>query len=170
MAYSLKTAAPLTVLALAAAACSSSGCLDNGSSIPLAGFYSSATGAAVSLDSLRVSGLDAPADSAVVRPGAGTSSVYLPLRPAAGSTSWIISYKYKALDNPALNDTVTFVYESIPYFASAECGAMYSYRVTDLRHTSHLIDSVRMTSALITNADIESIRIYFRMAAEEPLE
>ena len=40
-------------LAAAAAACNSSGCLDNGSALPLARFYSSATGDGITVDSDR---------------------------------------------------------------------------------------------------------------------
>lgn len=152
------------MLAVAAASCNSSGCLDNGSAIPLAGFYSSATAKGISLDSLDITGLDAPGDSAIVRPGSGNSQVYLPMRPAAPATAWVIAYAYKALNNPALNDTIRFVYESIPYFASEECGAMFAYRVTSLTHTDHLIDSVTMTDPLVTNADLETIKIFFRVS------
>lgn len=160
-------AAAAVALALGAASCNTSGCLDNGSAIPLAGFYSSATAEGISVDSVGIVGLDSPGDSAIVRPGAAHSSVYLPMNPAAASTSWVISYRQKDIDYPEFNDTLTFVYESVPYFASEECGAMYYYDVTAIECTDHLIDSVRMTSRLITNADIETIKIFFRTATAE---
>lgn len=73
------------------------------------------------------------------------------------------------LDNPDLIDTVEFEYESIPYFASEECGASYRYRVTKVSHTTHLIDSVRMADSLITNIDRVAILIYFRtQEADQP--
>lgn len=172
MGKTLKTACLLAIVLTAlagATACNTSGCLDNGSAIPLAGFYSSATGADVSLDSLRVHGIGAPADSAVIRPGNEASQIYLPMHAGNPSTAWCIAYSYKGLDNPAFNDTLTFDYEEIPYFASEECGAMYIYRLSSVRHTCHLIDSVTLTDSLITNLDIETIRIYFRTSApEEP--
>ena len=167
MGKALTPLAVALVLAAGVASCNTSGCLDNGSAIPLAGFYSSATAEGISVDSIAIVGLGASGDSAVVRPGSAHSSVYLPMNPAAQSTSWIISYRQKSLDFPEFNDTLTFTYESVPYFASEECGAMYCYDVTQVECTGHLIDSVRMTSRLITNADIETIKIFFRTATAE---
>ena len=50
----------LIASALLAAGCNTSGCLDNRSALPLAEFRSSATGDAISVDSLEVAGVDAP--------------------------------------------------------------------------------------------------------------
>lgn len=157
----------LTILAAIAAACNSTGCLDNGSAIPLAGFYSSATGGAVSVDSLEIYGVGAPADSAVLTPASHASQVYLPMRADKKLTQWVIACRTRVLDTPALYDTLSLAYEAIPYFASEECGAMYCYRVSEITCTGHLIDSVQLTNSLITNVDIESIKIYFRTATQE---
>ena len=163
-----------SVLALLAAAtfaaCSSSGCLDNGSSIPLAGFYDSATGKGVSLSSITVHGVDAPADSALIRPGTAASQLYLPMHAGHPSTTWVLEYADEPIASPEYNDTITLAYESIPYFASEDCGAMYCYRVNSVKHTTHLVDSVVMVDSLITNVDIERIKIYFRTAQEEPAQ
>ncbi len=164
----MKTAPAIILLALAAAACNSSGCLDNGSALPLAGFYSSQSGESISVDSLEIRGNGAPGDSVLVGPSKSGTQVYLPMRADAPETTWIISYKQKALDFPELNDTISFIHETIPYFASEECGAMYIYRITGVRHTTHLIDSITVTDPLITNVDLERIKIFFRTAQEEP--
>lgn len=166
----LRRIIPLVLLCGAIAGCNTTGCLDNGSAIPLAGFYSSGTGGSIGLDSLTIIGLEAPGDSALLRPGKAASSIYLPMRPVAPSTTWVIAYAYKAFDYEWYNDTVTFDYESIPYFASEECGAMYCYNINNVRCTHHLIDSVALTDPLVTNVDIETIKIYFRTATEEPQE
>lgn len=154
--------------AIVLAGCNSAGCLDNGSTLPLAKFYSSATAAAVAIDSLQIQGLGAPGDSILVQAGSATSQAYMPLRPDQPSTSWVFSYKQGILANPAFNDTLTFTYQTIPYFASEECGAMYIYRIESLTHTTHLIDSVLLTDSLFTNVEAERIKIYFRTAQEEP--
>ena len=161
---------PFLLLGGVFAGCNTTGCLDNGSAIPLAGFYSSSTGGSISLDSLTVTGLHAPGDSALLRPGKVASSIYLPMRPGAPSTAWVIAYAYKAFDYEWFNDTVTFEYESIPYFASEECGAMYCYNIDKVSCTHNLIDSVSLTDPLVTNVDIQTIKIYFRTASEEPQE
>ena len=85
-------------------------------------FRSSATGAAIRLDSLRISGVGAPGDSAIIGVATSTSFVNLPLKSDSHLTAWCISYKQKALDYPQLNDTLTFEYDTTPYFVSDDCG------------------------------------------------
>lgn len=149
--------------AVAFAACNSAGCYENGSSIPLAGFYSSRTGSAISVDSMVITGIGAPEDSAILRLAAGRASqVYLPMRPSADQVAWMIEYKQIALDTYLLNDTIRIGYQPIAYFASQECGAMYAYRIRSLSTTHHVIDSVTVIDSLVTNIDQESIKIYFR--------
>lgn len=154
------------LIACAAASCNSSGCYDNGSSIPLAGFYDSSTGNSIALDSLEISGIGAPADSVLSHPGRAIEEIYLPMHAGKPSTAWVIAYKWHDLDFAEANDTLTFDYESIPYFASEECGAMYAYRITRVAHTTHLVDSVTLTDSLITNVDRQTIQIYFRTDGE----
>lgn len=163
------TAAVISVilLLLASAACNTSGCLDNQSAIPLAGFRSSGTGADISVPGVRISGVGAPADSALTNGTSAISEVYLPMRSTQPTTAWCFHYTQEGLDDPALNDTVAFSYESIPYFASEECGAMYRYLITEVRTTTHLIDSVVVADSLITNVDLKRIYIYFRTAEAE---
>lgn len=144
--------------------CSTSGCLDNQSAIPLAEFYSSATGQAVSLSDVTISGIDAPRDSAILVAPPAASQVYLPMRSTKSSTSWCISYQQPGIDSPEFNDTVTFRYDSEPYFASSECGAMYRYRIREVLCTTHLLDSVGVIDSLITNVDRSYLRFYFRTA------
>lgn len=95
-------------------------------------------------------------------PSQRNTQVYLPLRSSKDRTEFYISYKQKALDDPALNDTLRFVYESIPYFASEDCGAMFHYRISRLTYTRHVIDSVGLLDSTITNIERETVRIYFR--------
>ena len=39
---------------------------------------------------------------------------------------------------------------------------MYRYRIDDYSYTRHLVDSVGLVTDVMTNADIETIRVYFR--------
>lgn len=147
------------------AACSSSGCLDNGSAIPLAGFYDSATGKSVALDILDIHAAGAPNDSLMLGAGTRATQVYLPFTPAATEVRWAIDYRQEGLEG--ISDTITFRYSSLPYFASDECGAMYYYRVEQTEWTSRLIDSVTVIDPLISNVERERIRIYFRTTTAE---
>lgn len=153
----------------AASSCSTTGCTDNRSSIPLAGFYDGRTGTAIALDSIDIGGAGAPGDSLLLASPQRATEVYLPLRSERDKASFFIAYRQKALDYPELNDTITFGYSSIPYFASEECGAMMRYRLRSVTYTRHLLDSVSVVPAdsVITNVDIENLRLYFKTSSAE---
>lgn len=159
------------VLAVCTAACNTSGCLDNRSSLPLAEFYDSSTGSVISIDSLEVVGVDAPDGAVLSEMRPAKSQLYLPMRSTKQSTAWRFIYRQKALEEAGIEDIISFDYESIPYFTSEECGATYRYRVTKVDYTTHAIDSVCMVGdSVITNVDAVSIRIYFRTAQPDEEE
>lgn len=145
--------------------CNTSGCTDNHSAIPQAGFYSSADPTkSIALDSVAIGGVGAPGDSLLVSPGASVHTLNLPFRISADSASFFFHYASEGLNFPWLNDTLTFRYSSRPFFASEECGVLYIYQVHSFSYTHHLIDSVAVTDTLITNVDRERIQIFFRTA------
>lgn len=152
--------------------CNSTGCTDNRSALPLAGFYAWPADTELTLDSLDLGGVGAPGDSMLVHAGQSASQAYLPFRIDKESTTFFLHYDYPAqgLDDPAFNDTVTFAYTSEPYFASEECGAMYKYHVTSVNHTRHLIERVEVVDSTVTNVELERFKIYFRVAQEEAPE
>lgn len=147
--------------------CNTAGCTDNQNSLPLAGFYSSATKASLRLDSVEIYGIGAPGDSMLYTPGTPIVEAYMPFRSTATSTSFCIRYCNRELDLPELIDTLAFDYTSMPFFAGEECGAMYRYNIHHLGYTTHLIDSVEIVDSLITNKPIQQIKIYFKTAEAE---
>lgn len=164
----LTSAIAAITVAVIVSSCNTSGCLENQNSLPLAGLYDSATGRAVSIDSIDVGGVGAPDDSLLYKAGMKLTEIYLPFRSTQPSTSFFIHYAQKGLDDERLNDTLSFEYTSRPYFASEECGAMFRYNLTRMSHTTHLIDSVKIVDSLITNLAVQQIHIYFRVTQEEP--
>ncbi|MDE6323978.1 MAG: hypothetical protein K2L85_07615 [Paramuribaculum sp.] len=161
----MRSLIPLAALLIAAAvahSCNTSGCTDNQSALPLAGYYSSSSGAEISVADMTVSGQGAPGDSALYGPSETRSEVYLPFRSDADRTVWLFTYAPDG-SNP-VTDRIEFTYTSEPYFASEECGAMYFYRITSMTHSTNLIDSVVITDSLITNVNNQRIKIYFRTA------
>lgn len=151
--------------------CNTQGCTDNRSALPLMGFYSNVTGARMMLDSLDLGGVDAPYDTLLVHSGQSVNSLYLPFRYDRDETAFYFHYDYpeQGLDDPALNDTVTFRYTTEPYFASEECGAFYIYTIRSLTHTTHLIEKVEVVDSVINNVDMERIKVYFRVTEpDEP--
>lgn len=161
-----KTLAIVAAIALAVAGCNTAGCLENRNSVPLSGFYASNTGDKILVYNVQINGLGNDT-VAILKPSQRESQVYLPMRSTQPTTTWIISYKDEALDGPEYNDTLSFHYDSEPYFASEECGVIYKYHIRQVDITNHLIDSVVLADSVITNVDVEQIRIYFRVKAEE---
>lgn len=63
----------------------------------------------------------------------------------------------------SLKDTLTFSYTRRLEFLSNACGYTYFFNLQQVRHTRHLIDSVRINNFDITNnASTEHLRVYFR--------
>ncbi|MCH5248175.1 MAG: hypothetical protein J1E99_08450 [Muribaculaceae bacterium] len=147
--------------------CSDVGCIDNRSSIPYAKFYSAETMTPITVDSLEIGGVGAPNDSLLVAAGDKTSAMYFPFRFEQDNTTFFIRYVSRPLNFPGLVDSISFKYTSNPYFVSSQCGAMYRYFITEMKYTRHLIDSIAILDSLITNVDMERLRIFFRTAAED---
>lgn len=160
---SLRAAAAAVIALLAGAviySCNTSGCTDNQSALPLAGFYSSSTKSAITLRDLTITGEGAPGDSALYGANESLSEVYLPFRSTQTSTAYLFSYQLDSVTT--VTDRIAFTYSSEPYFASEECGAMYYYRINSLSYTTNIIDSVTIVDSLVTNTNLQRLHIYFR--------
>lgn len=151
-------------MAVVASGCNTDGCMDNHSALPLMGLYSSSTELSMQLDSIGIGGVGAPSDSLLIYPGESVSSIYLPFRFDKTQTAFFIHYDYRSqgLADPAFNDTITFHYSSEPYFASEECGAFFIYRIGKVDYTTHLIENVEITDSVITNVEMERIKVFIR--------
>lgn len=160
---SLRVAAAAVMTLLMAAviySCNTSGCTDNQSALPLAGFYSSQSKAAITLSDLTVTGEGAPGDSALYGASQSLSEVYLPFRSTQTETAYIFSYQLDSVTT--VTDRIAFTYSAEPRFVSEECGAMYFYHINSLSYTTNLIDSVKIIDSLVTNINLQRIEIYFR--------
>ncbi len=164
-----RLAAPLAIILLCiGAACSNDECLDNKNSLPLAGFYSSSeTPQAITLDSLTIFGIGAPGDSILHDSVRSLSQSYLPFRIDQGETRYVIRYLSGLLGIYRIADTITFRYDIEPWFVSSACGAVYNYKIKDIQTTHNIIDSVTCPGNEITNANIENLKIYFRVSVSE---
>lgn len=147
--------------------CNSSGCTDLQSSLPKAGFYDAQSGKAIAVSNINVAGVGAPHDSILYLSGStNLSEVYLPLQSNKQSTQYRFIYgkiTSETVVDDLPSDIVTINYSSHPYFASEECGAMYSYTINSISHTSLLIDSIALVDSVVTNTDVERIKIYFNI-------
>lgn len=158
----------LWVICGLAGGCATSECYDNQNSLPLAGFYSSGKKPqAISVDSLTILGIDAPGDSILQDSVRSLKEVYLPFRLDQNSTTYEIRYLSGLFGEFRIKDVITFNYERIPMFVSTACGAVYYFDMKSIEYTTNLIDSVTCPVGIITNANIENLRIYFRVGEEE---
>lgn len=140
-------------------ACSDDTCQDNGSSLPLATCY--VGNISMKVSGLTIKGIGVPGDS-LLADSATLDEIYLPLRVSATTTSYAITrWAYRGEVLTCLHDTITFGYQPIEYFHSAECGAMYNFDIQSVDYTTHAIDSVVILTKLITNARTPSLRIHF---------
>lgn len=151
-----------------AGSCSTSECFDNQNSLPLAGFYSSQeVPKAISLDSISILGIGAPGDSILQDSVRSLSEVYLPFRIDQNSTTYQILYLGGILGEMGIFDIIRFEYDIVPMFVSTACGTVYYYKMNSINYTTNIIDSVTCPTGEITNANIENLKIYFRVAEEE---
>ena len=159
IAASLMMALQLMLLGLGTAACSDDSCYDNGSSLPLAKLYVGSSQQTVS--GLTVMGIGAPGDS-LLADSTSLGEVYLPLRANVSSTAFAITrwIRIDTLTVPVC-DTLTIDYEAIPYFHSAECGAMFNFDLKQVRTTHHGIDSVVALVDVVTNSPTPALNIHF---------
>ena len=160
----LRTFSAAAVAALMLTACDATGCIGNRNSLPLAGFYSAATEKAVSVTGLSVMGLGAPGDSLLYTPAMTLSQIYMPLRSRDNITTYVLSFTAGDTSDPdaVVVDEITMEYTATPWFASEDCGAMYRYHIDNLEYTTRVIERVELIDPLITNFDVETIRIYLR--------
>ena len=149
----------LIALTLVLAACSNDSCYDNGSSLPLATLYMG--NRQQSIPGLAIIGINAPGDS-VLAQSSSIDEVYLPLRASVPQTSFALSRTITGdTATVIIQDTLTIDYKAVPYFHSAECGAMYNFDINNVSHTCHGIDSVVVLTPLVTNARVPALRIHF---------
>ena len=152
--------------------CSGNECYDNHSAIPLAAFFNSASKQPVTLNKIEIYGIGAPGDSLLYTPQ-NMSQAYLPFRIWEDTTSYVIAYAENVPDSIATkypellpSDTVTFIYTPTEWFSSPGCGAMYYFKMKEVKHSSFLLDSVSYDE-IITNENIVNVKMFFREAVIE---
>ena len=87
----LTPAVAATLLALAANSCNTSGCLENQTSLPLAGMYSMSTKTPISVQRLTIGGVGAPDSALLTTAGSSVRQTYLPFRANTETTSFFFT-------------------------------------------------------------------------------
>lgn len=156
---------PACLGALAAASGCTDTCSENKNALPLAGFYAAGGTDRIDIDSLEVTGIGAPGDSALSSASETKSQLYLPFRIDSDTTRYVFR---DAAGGVQRRDTVTFVYTRTPRFVNVECGVSYLFDIHDITCQGVLIDSVTCPNGFIDNTNTENLHIYFATASEEP--
>ncbi|MBO7418233.1 MAG: calcium-binding protein P [Bacteroidaceae bacterium] len=116
-----------------------------------------------SLDSLTVYAFGT--DSIIINNDLDVSSLRLPLRTNVEETTLVFSYTFHEGDTlPQHNDkdTLVFRHHNTPYFLTLDCNFVVKQEVTDLRYTTHVLDSIVIVNPTATlNDDKENIKIYY---------
>lgn len=147
-------------------ACNDAGCLDNRTSVPLIRFYNkNKPTEQLSIDSISVRGIGQVRDSFLLDSVSKISQLKLPLRDGVDSTQYIIRYNWRTNINHRLDDTLTFYYQSYPYFASLDCGCMFNYTLDSIKFTYHFFDSIAVVKPLIDNQNAENIQLFYPVSA-----
>ncbi len=150
----------VAVIATMCCGCSDDVCYDNTSALALLRFYTSGTTTQVSPVATSIGGIGVPGDTLLLD-SVTAGDVYLPLRPNVTTSQFKIRLcRIADNDTTFVTDTLTVGYTPLPYFVSHECGAMYHFRLNDVDVTRHLIDSVAIAAAVVTNVPQVSLRIY----------
>lgn len=85
----------------------------------------------------------------------GATSVELPMSYTEEEDVYYFNYSKR------FADTLWIKHLNYPYFTSMECGTVMHYRITEVRSTNHLIDSVRVVATEVTNTLKKNVKIYY---------
>ncbi len=141
----------------------SSECTENKNALPRADFMGTLSpGEQLTLTGLQIEGVGAPGDSLLIEPSSTISEFYIPFRIDTDRTV----YRF-TLEDRGLQSEVTFDYDRIPTFVSAECGVSYRYEIRDIVCSGTLIDSVTCPDGYIDNRAGVNLHIWLSPAAYE---
>ncbi len=71
----------------------------------------------------------------------------------------------KLLENDTLtvSDTVTFYYKNREEMVSVQCGCIVNHTLVDVRHTTHLIDSVVIVNDEVSRISSNNLNLYYNL-------
>lgn len=88
----------------------------------------------------------------------GAEGMQLPLAYLAEADTFYLHY------GSMLVDTLWVKHQNLPFFSSMECGTVMHYKLLEVSSTHHLIDSVQVVAANVTNTLKENVKIYYTVS------
>lgn len=104
------------------------------------------------VDSLWLHALDN--DSLLYNKSTSKNTITFPLKNSAQQTDYVIRF------NDTTDTLSVFYQNNDQYYISLECGCIVSHTITDVTTTGHFIDSLAIINPIITNTDVENLRLY----------
>jgi hypothetical protein len=110
------------------------------------------------LESLTVTAVGS--DSIILNRASSVSSMSLPLRYTNDTTALVLHYDYD--NDPSDCDTLYIFHSNTPYFESLDCGYSVKQAITNVKHTTVQIDSIRIKDVNTNTNGTENLKIYYR--------
>lgn len=88
----------------------------------------------------------------------GATGLEVPFSYTATTDTFFLRYSAQ------VRDTLWVTHENLPYFTSMDCGTVMHYKLTDVKSTHHLIDSLEIVNKDVTNNLKTNVKIYFSVA------
>lgn len=108
------------------------------------------------LDSLTVSTTRKDGKDTLFNKGSNISSFYLPISYSHPEDEFVFHFDGDSLHRA---DTLWIKKDDIPHFESVDCNASFFHKLTDIRCTHNLLDSVVIINPSVTNDD-QVIHVY----------
>ena len=115
-----------------------------------------------SLDVLNIYALGI--DSIIDNDDTNVKTLSLPLRTNTEETALVFSYMLHAGDTLPQHydkDTIVFHHRNTPYFLTLDCNFVVKQELTDLKYTTHVLDSIVIVNPTASNNGKENIKIYY---------
>lgn len=119
-----------------------------------AGFYTSGTTNALSVDSLKVFGLERE-DSSLYDVNKSINNIKLPLNKKQELSIFVLNFRANQV-----NDTMFVLYTNQDYFISYECGSVITHMIDTVITTEHFIKSVKIINHDINTTDVQHLQIF----------
>lgn len=103
-------------------------------------------------------------DSIIINDDQNVNSLSLPLRYNVEETTLVFSYVYHVGDTlPQFydKDTIVFHHHNTPYFLTLDCNFVVKQEITDMKYTTHVLDSIVIVNPTASNNGTENIKIYY---------
>jgi hypothetical protein len=119
-----------------------------------AGFYTSGTSNALSVDSLKVFGLERE-DSSLYDVNKSINNIKLPLNKKQELSIFVLNFRANQVI-----DTLFVLYTNQDYFISYECGSVITHKIDTVITTEHFIKSVKIINHDINTTDVQHLQIF----------